>query len=401
VALLAFVGLAILGLLALAPALAGPVPWLGWHGASLATQQNVTQATERLTTIGALVFLLAAPGYWLGLGHRSLAVAAVVVGLVYAGIAGLGSTQKDLLTIALILAFLVFAVAGFNLVFVLEDLIYAAHRQLPHDRHGLAGAPFFVLLGLCFFLPWWPSHAGLSLPSLWVATMAAAFVLGVWWFIRLVNGLDRRGLVLRELHLLVSGALAAALLADLVGYIVGVESVLPTFLAYVTLLGTWVYASYVTLQRTHSLMPGRGAAPWAALLLAGTYAIVSHLQILYYEQDPLAAVTDVFRYRMAYMIFGIWIGLAFYLGRGLWRSLRAVLQLRTMPAGGRHVAEQAVRMAAGVRATERAMGQAARGLYLGLDRAIPGSRRRRHPAGWEVDAEGVHVIGQDGDDEEE
>ncbi len=383
VAVLFFVGIPVLTLLAMLP---------------LATQDPVTRAqvasiTERLTTVGALSFLIAAPGYWLGLGHRSLAIAGAIVVALYAATAWLGGTGgvNDVFVVARVLAFLIFGLAGFNLVFVLEEMIYDGHRLLPHRRRGWLALPFFLDAALCLFLPWWWGNGGLFLPTFWIAAMITTAMLGSWWFIRLVNQIDLRQIVIRELHLFAAGILAAGLLADAVQYLVDVEGLMPSLLAYGALLATWVYVSYTTLQRTHLLLRGRNAAPWAAILLAATFAIVAHGQELFLKQGTVA-VQDLFTQRMDFMIYGVWIAIAFYAVRGVWRALRLVTALRTLTPRGRHVAQQAARVARGVLGTERVVEQATRGLFMGLDRALPGhARGRPMPAaprdGWELDAD--------------
>jgi len=357
VAVLAAIGLSVLAVLALAP--------LARH--------SLADVTERLTTIGALMFLISAPGYWLGIGHRSLAIAGAIVLALYASTAWIGSGGRvdDLFVLARVLAFLIFALAGFNLVFVFEEIIYDAHRLLPHRRRGWLALPFVLDLALCGFLPWWSRHGGLQLPTFWFAALATTIVLGSWWFIRLTNQLDRRQLVIREMHLFVAGILAAALLADAVQYLVSAEAFISSLLAYVALLATWVYVSYTTLQRTHLLLRGRNAAPWAAILLAATYAIVAHGQGLFL-QSGTGAVQERFSPRMAMGLVG---------------------QLRTITPRSRAVADQTARVAKGMLKTEHVVEKATRSLYLGLDRALPGTPKGKEAGplprgGWIVDEEG-------------
>ncbi|MES2154039.1 MAG: hypothetical protein V4510_02800 [bacterium] len=386
IAILAAVGLSILAVLAVLP-IARP---------------GYAEMTERLATIGALTFLIAAPGYWLGLGHRSVAIAAAIVLTLYASTAWLGGGGRvnDLFVVARVLAFLIFGLAGFNLVFVLEEMIYDAHRLLPHRRRGWLALPLILDVAVCVALPVWWRHGGLYLPTLWIGAMITSAILASWWFIRLVNRLDLRGLVIRELHLFVAGILAACALADAVSYLIALEGGLDTLLVYLVLLGTWVYVSYTTLQRTHLLLRGRNAAPWAAILLAATYAIVAFGQNLFLHDDK-NAVAYLFAHRMAYLIAGIWIGIAFYAARGLWRTFRLMGRLRTITPRGRAVAATAAKVAEGVMATERVVEQATRGLYLGLDRALPGQAKAptRPPpprGGWVLDEDAqIKVVDDD------
>lgn len=383
-------------------AIAGLGLWAVFALAPLA-RPGIAPYTERLTTLGALVFLIAAPGYWLKLGHRSLLVSGLLVGGLYLSTFWIptGGRLQDLFVLARVLAFFIFGLAGFNLVFVLEETIYDAHRMLPHRHRPFLVLPLLFAAAMAALLPWWAPRGGPVLPTFWIACLVTMGLLASWWIIRLVNDIDRRDLVIRELHLFVAGIMAAAVCADGVVYLTTAEAFISSLLAYVILLGTWLYVSYTTLQRTHLLIRGRNAAPWAAILLAGLYAIAAHGQGMYLATGT-EAVQALTEERMAYMVFGIWIGVAFYAARAVWRTFRAVGQLRTITPRSRAAAERVARVAQGVLATERVVEEATRKVYLGIDRALPGAHpvpdQRLPRAGWELEGEKRVRLVKDGEE---
>jgi len=120
---------------------------------------------------------------------------------------------QDFFVLAVLVSFGVFGLAGFNLVFVLEEVVYDAHVRL-HVRHQLwQTVPTLVVLALALGLPLWTQRGGPSLPALWTATLVCSVILLCWWFVAVTSNL-RGGVVLRELHLLVIGALLASGAAD-------------------------------------------------------------------------------------------------------------------------------------------------------------------------------------------
>ncbi|MFO1532273.1 MAG: hypothetical protein ABR562_01020 [Thermoplasmatota archaeon] len=347
--------------------------------------------TERLATLGALVFLFSAPALWLGLGKRAFLISTTVVLGLYGitGWTGAVFHRGDLFVVAVLLGFAVFGLAGFNLVFVLEEIVYDAHRFLPKrlKTRAWVALPSLAALALATGIPWWRGHGGPQLEALWVASLSCTALMFAWWTFSLFNRLELAPAIVRELHLFVAGILLAAGLGDALPYLVSSEALVPGLVAYLALLGTWVYVSYTTLQRTHFLLRGRNAAPWVAILLAATYAIVAHAQSLSEVSGNTAAVQDLFAQRMQYMIVGMALGILFYVGRSVWRGLRLLGRSSALTPRGRAVADQAARVAEGMLVTERRVGEATLHLYRALDDALPGKHLAPTPprTAWELD----------------
>lgn len=358
---------------------------------------GLSPMTERLATLLALLFLLASVGLWFGMRGRAFLVAFVLVALLYGLTAwtSLAFNVEDFFTIALLVSFGVFALAGFNLVFVLEEMVYDAHRTL-HLRHpAWALMPTLVVGALALLIPVWRSAGGPRLSALWVASIANLVVLGSWWFIRLVNRLDERT-VLREIHLFVVGITAAAGLADGVRYLHKATGLVPSVVAYVVLLGTWVYVTYTTLQRAHFLMSGKDTLPWLAVLLAASFAILAHAQVLF-EVEGVRAVDELVDLRVSYLIAGIWIGIAFYAARSLWRAARLARQRLILRGRAGEMADKAARVAESLLWTERAVEEAAFQVFRRMDEVLPGQSHAPRHVGWQIDEERLRRL----DDEKE
>lgn len=329
--------------------------------------------TDRLATLAALGFLLAAPGLVFRMGRRAFAVAFVLVLGLYALTAwtGFAFGIEDLFVIALITSFAIFTLAGFNLVFVIEEMVFDLHRLFhPRNRAWLA-LPTAIVFALAIGLPWWRLHGGPALVYLWIASFASSVLLAGWWSVRLLRPRGS-GEVLRSLHLLAFTVIAATGLADGVVYLKAGEALLPSIVAYVALLGTWVYVSYTTLQRTHFLLRGRDAMPWISLMLSASFAIVAHAQSQV-SFEGKSALQSLVGLRVNYMIIGVWIGLAFYGGHSVWVALRAITRTRRLGPRTRAVANQASRVVGGVVTTERLVESVAYRAYERLDRVIPGT----------------------------
>src|SRR5205823_6199928 len=119
-------GWVVLGLLAAIVLAVAPLHWAGLY-----------PVTERLATLLALLFLLATAGLAMGMHERAFAVSGTLV----LGLYGLTAWTRfafrleDFFVVALLVSFGIFALAGFNLVFVLEEMVFDLHRQLgPHRR---------------------------------------------------------------------------------------------------------------------------------------------------------------------------------------------------------------------------------------------------------------------------
>ncbi|MEK6975334.1 MAG: hypothetical protein AABY18_03220 [Candidatus Thermoplasmatota archaeon] len=342
--------------------------------------------TERLATLSSLVFLIAAVGLWLGLGGRAFLVATAMVALLYAATAWttFAFPLADFFVVALVASFSVFALAGFNLVFVLEEIVYDVHVLL-HVRHRVwEVAPTLLVLAVAVGLPLWEAAGGPEMPALWTASIAASLALLAWWFVAVVNGIEGR-MVLRELHLLVVGALLASAAADAIVLLQRLPLLIPSLIAYLVLIGTWVYVTYTTLQRTHFLLRGDDAAPWVAILLGASLAILAHAQVLFRSQGT-QALTDLADTRLHYLSIGLWIGIAFYVLRSLARILGYLRDTRGLGVRGRQVAGTAARVAGSLEGTARGVHDAADVVLRGIDHVLPGqSAPPKRPAGWELD----------------
>jgi hypothetical protein len=347
--------------------------------------------TERLAPLLGLVFLIAAGGLWLGMGGRAVWIGAAVV----LGLYGLTAWTRiafsvhDLYVVNLLVGFFVYALAGFYVIFVLEEAVYDAHRLLHLAHPAWALMPTALVAALTVGLPL-SGRIGWEFPRLWMVSLVAVALLGGWWVMRAFTRLRSRA-VIRELHLFVAAALAAALVMDLLPHLDELGGFATSALAYGILVGTWMYASYTTLQRTHFLLGGRNAEPWLAILLGASFAILGHAQLLY-DVGNVSALLPLLDLRLLYLVIGLWIGLAFFIGRSFWRLSRYLRDDRSVAPRGRIVAGRLSRIGELLIATEERMGDVAIRAYRGLDEVLPGSHRepqRPHPFhGWELD--GAH-----------
>lgn len=364
-------GVAALGVVALVPFLAPD-----WAGVS-----------ERLATLLSMVFLSGAIGLWLGMGGRSFVASTAFVVVLYGLTAWtpFAFPLQDFFVVAVLVSFAIFALAGFNLVFVLEEVMYDTQVLIHVRAPAWNVLPTAFVLTVAIGLPaWHRAGGGPDLPALWTASVAGSVILLGWWFLRVFNDIDGRK-VLHELHLFIISALAVSALADAAATLRYLPSLIPSLIAYLVLLGSWVYASYTTLQRTHFLMSGRNAAPWVAILLGASYAILAHAQVLF-RAGGTQAVADLADQRINYLMAGIWMGIAFFVLRGLWRVLRYVRDVRGLGERSRNFAGQAARVAGSLAGTERYVQGAAEAMFRGLDQVLPGEPRvPRKPTSWELE----------------
>lgn len=336
-------------------------------------------ATERVATLLSLVFLMAAIGLWMGMRGRAFAVAAVFVSSLYLLTfwTRLAFPLQDFFVLAVLVSFAVFALAGFNLVFLLEEIVYDAHVRISVGGRAWASLPTVFVFGIVVGLPLWADYGGgPSMPALWIASVAGAVLLLSWWFLAWAKGLQDSP-VLRELHLFVLGALAATALADGVRALDAVEwlpALVPSLLAYVVLIGTWIYVSYTTLQRTHFLLRADNWRPWMSILLGASFAILAHSQVLV-AKEGAKAVADLVDLRITWVVAGVWLGIAFYVARGLNRIFRFVRETRGLGARSAKVAGTAERVAGGFMDTEKVVKGTAVAVFHGLDTVIPGKHK--------------------------
>ncbi|HJQ93091.1 MAG TPA: hypothetical protein VJ874_02270, partial [Candidatus Thermoplasmatota archaeon] len=311
--------------------------------------------TERVATLLSLVFLMASIGLWLGMRGRAFFVAGAFVLFLYALTfwTRLAFDLQDFFVLAVLVSFGVFALAGFNLVFVLEEVVFDAHRSIHLKSRAWEFVPTVLCMAITLGLPVWRMNGGPSLTALWTAAVAGSLLLLFWWTVAWANRI-RSPLVPQELHLFVVGALAATALADgfhALAAATDLPSLVPSLIAYVALIGTWVYASYTTLQRTHFLLKGENWRPWLSILLGASFAILAHSQILVAESGS-RGVADLVDLRVTWLVAGVWLGIAFYGARGLDRIFRFVEATGGLDRRSRAVAHGAERVAGGIVDTE-------------------------------------------------
>lgn len=361
-----YAGVAALGILAVVPVLAP-----GW-----------STLTERLATLLSLVFLMASIGLWLGMRGRAFVVATAFVLLLYALTfwTRLAFDLQDFFVLAVLVSFGVFALAGFNLVFVLEEVVYDAHVRVHLKSRLWELGPTALCMAIALGLPVWSVYGGPSLTALWTAAVAGSLLLLFWWTVAWANGL-RSALVLQELHLFVIGALAATALADgfhALAAAADLPSLVPSLIAYLVLIGSWVYASYTTLQRTHFLLKGENWRPWVSILLGASFAILAHSQVLV-ASSGTKAVADLVDLRITWLVAGVWLGIAFYGARGLNRVFRFVQAEGGLDRRSQAIAHGAERVAGGLAGTERVLEGAAVAVFRRLDHVLPGGSHPPRP----------------------
>jgi hypothetical protein len=356
------------------PWIIGALAFLAILGVAPAFAPYFVVWTVRIATLAALGFLFAALGLWLGLGKRAFPIAGALVVALYVVTAATGLAAfhvNDLFLVIVILSFIMFTLAGFNLLFIMEEIIYALHVRLHLRGRTWSAIPAAGLAAFALLLWWWGRHTGLPLPTTMVTAALLAVLVGLWWMVWAIRPTDVGRTALRDMHLLASGVLLAAILVDAIQYLQAASELIPSVAAFVILMCSWVYVSYNAMQKTHMLLRSRDAAPWAALVLAASFAIVAHGWSLF-PQEGNQVVEDFVGQRIAYMVFGVWIGVAFYAARGLWRGLAALGRSGTLSPLGRAAAQKAARVAGGVVATPRLAEAAALDLYKRLDHLIPG-----------------------------
>ncbi|HET6398133.1 MAG TPA: hypothetical protein VFH47_01090 [Candidatus Thermoplasmatota archaeon] len=378
----AYLAAGLLGLLALA-ALAARAP----HHAD---------AVVRVANLASLTFLLATVGLWFGMRGRAFPVAAALVAALYGatGWAGFAFAMPDIAPISLLVGFGLFALAGAYLVLVLEEVVFDTHRVLRLRRRAWRAIPTITFLCLTVGLVAWSLAGGPRLPATSATALCATILLSCWWFLRAFNEVRGENLVLRELHLLAVSALVAALLADGLRLVRGMGGLVPGLLGYGILLGTWVYVSYTTLQRTQFLLPARDPVAWLSLLLAASFAILAHTQVLY-RAEGAHALERLVSLRIHYLIAGVWIGITLLALRGLLRAGR-LLGPAARGEAARSLAGGASKVAAGIVATEAALGDAALAIYRNVEHALPGRHldpvRPRYGRGWELEEGGIRSL---------
>jgi len=159
---------------------------------------------------------------------------------------------------------------------------------------------------------------------------------------------------------------------------------LPSLIVYMLLIGTWVYVSYTTLQRTQFLLRADNALPWLCILLSASFALLQHASF-HYRVEGVVAVAVLVQQRVAYLVIGLWAGIGFYVVHGMWRVLRAIRDDRRMKPRGRILAGSLARFTESILGTERRLEVAAATLFEGMDLLLPGTHRPPRLPQWELD----------------
>ncbi len=366
---------------------AGGLPWILAGGLALAILiivplffPKTEPWAERIATALALFWFILGVSSVLGLRARAPWIAAAVTVLIYAATAWLPAIGvRDLFVLTLLVGFGLFVLAGFNLLFVLEEVVYDIHRLLRVRGQTWLVLP--LLLGIVLVPSVFLAEAALGweLNALKVMVPFGVFMVLIGWLIRW-RIRPRGESQLREIHLLVVGAIAGAGLADAVALLKEAGGLVPSIVAYLTFIFTWLYVTYTALQRAQYFIPGQDILPWIAVLLSSSFAIVAHVHSLYdvAGQAGLQYQVDL---RVGYLVFGVWLGLTFFVLRGLWRTFQFIRDERTMGRRVRRTAGTLARVTEElIRTEDRIEGVAYRALAR-LDRILPGGSRTKPPKG--------------------
>ncbi len=331
---------------------------------------------ERLGTIFSMVFLVAAVGLKFRMGNRAFVAAWGLVSIAYvvsatAGVALL--EQKDFQVLAVLVSFGFFVLAGINVVFVLEEMVHDTHRVLLSRQRFWAALPEATLLAATTLLAVLPALGGPRLAGSLGAGILGCTALGLYWVVRAFRRL-RPG-ILRELHLLAFGVFLASLLADGVQYLSDASLLVPSVAAFLILVFTWVYVSYTAIQRAHFLLGGRDVLPWMAVLLSASHAILTHA-LVRLEAGGGQAVLELANQRTAYLVVGVWVGIAVYGLQGIYGLVVRIRDERALGPSSRLAAARLARLVETFLALQGRVAAGAVALLAGADRILPG---QHHP----------------------
>lgn len=321
---------------------------------------------ERVATIASLFFLLAAGGQAFGLGARSFLVSAVGVSLLYIFTAWTWFffEFEDFFLIAVLVSFLVFVMAGFYLVLLLEDGVAWMQDRVSPDRPRGSLVVFLIAAGLMGVLPTIGAY-GIWLKWVWVTSVIGVVILGSWWIVHIKRRLHPDP-VMRDLDLLVLGSIAAVGLAELISRIREETHLLPGIVAYVSLLATWIYLSYVTVRRTQALLKHNDPGPWLSILFAAAFSIIAHAERRF-RFDADYAADSLLGQRVLYLLIGIWLGVGFFATRASWTALKHVRDTKGLSPKGRKMARAAARVTEEILETEDRIDEAAGSLFRKID----------------------------------
>lgn len=359
------------------------LPWIVGGGLALAlaifvplARPELSPMAERGSTFFALFWFITAVAAVLGRRRRAPWIAAAVTIFLYIATAWLPFIGlRDLFVLTVVVGFSIFVLAGFNLLFVLEEVVYDIHRLLHVRGQIWQTIPLLVGIVLVPAVFIGERVLGISLGTLQLMVPFGVFVLVIGWIIRLrvhPGGESQ----LREIHLLVTGAIAGAGLADAVGLLHQAGGIVPSIVAYLTFIFTWFYVSFTTLQRAKYFVRGSDVFPWIALLFSSSFAILSHVHSLY-EVAGEAGLEYQVDLRVGYLVFGVWLGLTFFVLRGVWRLLQFIRDERAMGRRVRRTAGQLARVTEELIRTEDRLEGATARLIERVDRMLPGRERKR------------------------
>ncbi len=330
----------------------------------------------RLGTILSMVFLVAAVGLKFRMGNRAFAVAWGVVSILYVATAVAGVAlleQRDFQVPAVLVSFGFFVLAGINVVFVLEEMVHDIHRELLSRRRFWVALPDLGLLAATVVLAILPPLGGPRLGGALGAGVLGVSALGLYWVVRAFRPM--RQAILRELHLLAYGVFLASLLADGVRQLHNVSLLVPSVAAFLILVLTWLYVSYTAIQRAHFLLGGRDVLPWMAVLLSASHATVTHA-LGRFEAGGGRAVLELANQRTAYLVLGVWLGIAIYALQGVYGLVVRIRDERALGPSSRMVAARIARLVETSLALQGRVAAAAAGVLAGMDKVMPG---RHHP----------------------
>jgi hypothetical protein len=324
---------------------------------------------ERIATIASLFFLLAAGGQAFGLGARSFLVAAVGVSMLYILTAWTWFFFEfdDFFIIAVLVSFLVFVMAGFYLILLLEDGVAWLQDRVSPDQPRGSRVVFLLAVTLVGVLPtigvYW-----IWFKLIWVTSVIGVVILGSWWIVHVKRRLHPDP-VMRDLDLLVLGSISAVGLAELISRIREETHLLPGIVAYVSLLATWLYLSYVTVRRTQALLKHNDPGPWLSILFAAAFSIVAHAERRF-RFDVDYAADSLLGQRVIYLLTGIWLGVGFFATRASWTALQHVRDTKALSVKGRKVARAAARLTEELLETEEFLDATAGSLFRKMDAGI-------------------------------
>ncbi len=331
------------------------------------------------STTAALFFLIFAFGLLANLGRRAAFVALGITGLLYA------LTEwtpwfvnvRSALVLAVLVAFVLFGIAGFNFLFMVEEVLFDIHSAL-HVRGTLWNVlPTVVILATIPLVYWILPSVGIPWPTMSIAEPVIVLLLAIAWLVRWRAGPSGIKIV-HEAHFLAVGIIVGAGLADIVRLLHEAEGIVPSILVYLSIIVTWIFISYTTLQRAQYFIRGTDVLPWMSLLFAAAFAVLAHVHFLYGAAGGigLEAVNDV---RINYLVFGVWLGLAFFVIRGAYRFFRFIRDQRGLDAGARRTAGQFARVMEFLMQSPERVEQEGKRAVKAMDRALDGrsSRNRK------------------------